>query len=119
MRRPPNIPLILAEARTRVLLNVHASKGSERPQPLALIALAVNLGPRFREDERRTIGGYLNFIPLARTPLILMTVPVAGEGVRIRPDTAMEMRRCGICPWTLARSRGAPGEEPRGPGIVG
>jgi hypothetical protein len=46
-------------------------------------------------------------------------VPVAGEGVRIRPDTAMEMRKYGIYPWTPAGSKGRLGQEPRGPGIVG
>ena len=73
------------------------------------------------------MGGYLNSIPLARTPPILMTVPVAGEGVRIRPDTATWMRRCGIArgPWPAPKVRrgknhGVRGSsvDPRPPGLA-
>ena len=65
----PPIPLILAEARTQVFRCSGSSQGLAHTAA-ALIAPAINLGPRFREDERSERGSAAPFLQEGSNPLI-------------------------------------------------
>ena len=84
--RPTFSPLILAEARTQVLLNVHASLGSGRSHSLARIAPAANLGPRFREDER-SWGA-----PPPAVPALMPWRSIARAGVLLKDRRSRPLR---------------------------